>query len=148
MVPADSRGISPVPPYSGSHCGRTRFPYVAVTRYGPPSHAVPVPVAPASVALLPRARLNARGLGCSPFARHYLGNHSCFLLLPLLRCFSSRRSLTALGGVPPEGGGLPHSDIHGSTLRCNSPWLFAALHVLLRLLVPRHPPCALTNFPF
>ena len=32
------------------------------------------------------------GLGCSPFARHYLGNHCCFLFLPLLRCFSSRRS--------------------------------------------------------
>ena len=26
---------------------------------------------------------------------------------------------------------------------CSSPWLFAAYHVLLRLLVPRHPPCAL-----
>jgi hypothetical protein len=27
----------------------------------------------------------------------------------------------------------------------SSPGLFAASHVLLRLLVPRHPPCALTN---
>ena len=26
---------------------------------------------------------------------------------------------------------------------CSSPQLFAAYHVLLRLLVPRHPPCAL-----
>ena len=25
---------------------------------------------------------------------------------------------------------------------CSSPWLFAACHVLLRRLVPRHPPCA------
>jgi len=24
------------------------------------------------------------------FARHYLGNHYCFLFLPVLRCFSSR----------------------------------------------------------
>ena len=43
-------------------------------------------------ALQPRRRRNAAGLGCSPFARHYLGNHCCFLFLPLLRCFSSRRS--------------------------------------------------------
>ncbi len=39
--------------------------------------------------------------------------------------------------------GLPHSVIHGSTLMCSSPWLFAACHDLLRLLMPRHPPCAL-----
>src|SRR5690606_7146359 len=32
------------------------------------------------------------GLGFSAFARHYLRNHSCFLLLRLLRCFSSARS--------------------------------------------------------
>ena len=39
--------------------------------------------------------------------------------------------------------GFPHSDIHGSIDICSSPWLFAAYHVFLRLLVPRHPPCAL-----
>jgi hypothetical protein len=38
---------------------------------------------------------------------------------------------------------LPHSDIHGSTPARGSPWLFAACHVLHRLLVPRHPPNAL-----
>ena len=27
---------------------------------------------------------------------------------------------------------------------CSSPWLFAAYHVFHRLLVPRHPPCALS----
>ena len=32
------------------------------------------------------------GLGCSPFARHYWGNHCCFLFLGVLRCFSSPRS--------------------------------------------------------
>ena len=40
--------------------------------------------------------------------------------------------------------GFPHSDIRGSTGICPSPRLFAACHVLLRLPVPRHPPCALT----
>ena len=39
--------------------------------------------------------------------------------------------------------GFPHSDICGSTIICISPQLFAAYHVFLRLLVPRHPPCAL-----
>ena len=39
--------------------------------------------------------------------------------------------------------GFPHSDICGSVDICSSPQLFAAYHVFLRLLVPRHPPCAL-----
>jgi hypothetical protein len=48
--------------------------------------------------------------------------------------------------------GLPHSEISGSTPACDSPELFAANHVLHRLLTPRHSPCALsslvTNFPW
>ena len=40
--------------------------------------------------------------------------------------------------------GFPHSDICGSRLICSSPQLFAAYHVFHRLLVPRHPPCALS----
>ena len=41
--------------------------------------------------------------------------------------------------------GLLHSEIHGSMFICNSPWLIAAYHVFLRLLVPRHSPCALCS---
>ena len=41
--------------------------------------------------------------------------------------------------------GLLHSDICGSMFACNSPQLFAAYHVLLRLLMPRHSPCALIS---
>src|SRR5579883_2140962 len=41
--------------------------------------------------------------------------------------------------------GFPHSDIAGSKPVCGSPTLFAAYHVLHRLLVPRHPPCALSS---
>ena len=40
--------------------------------------------------------------------------------------------------------GFPHSDICGSSDICSSPQLFAAYHVFHRLLVPRHPPCALS----
>ena len=44
------------------------------------------------VVLLPQYCLDSIGLGCSAFARHYLRNHFCFLLLWVLRCFSSPRS--------------------------------------------------------
>ena len=44
--------------------------------------------------------------------------------------------------------GFPHSDICGSMDICSSPQLFAAYHVFLRLLVPRHPPCALSCLTF
>ena len=44
-----------------------------------------------------------------------------------------------------SSAGFPHSDISGSMDMCSSPKLFAAYHVFHRLLVPRHPPCALTT---
>ena len=44
--------------------------------------------------------------------------------------------------------GFPHSDICGSMDICSSPQLFAAYHVFHRLLVPRHPPCALISLTF
>ena len=39
--------------------------------------------------------------------------------------------------------GFPHSEISGSQPICGSPKHFGACPVLLRLLVPRHPPYAL-----
>ena len=54
--------------------------------------------------LLPRRRLDADGLGSSPFARHYWGNHCYFLFLRVLRCFSSPRTPPAQRrGVSPSG---------------------------------------------
>ena len=44
--------------------------------------------------------------------------------------------------------GFPHSEICGSLDICSSPQLIAAYHVFLRLLVPRHPPCALIRLTF
>ena len=44
--------------------------------------------------------------------------------------------------------GFPHSDISGSKLICGSPKLIAAYHVLHRLLMPRHSPCALLCLTF
>ena len=40
---------------------------------------------------------------------------------------------------------FPHSEICGSMDICSLPQLIAACHVLRRLLVPRHPPCALLH---
>ena len=42
-------------------------------------------------------------------------------------------------------GRLPDSETSGLTLVSSSPELFAAVHVLLRLLAPRHPPRALRS---
>src|SRR5699024_8909234 len=44
--------------------------------------------------------------------------------------------------------GFPHSEISGSMLICSSPKLIAACHVLHRLLMPRHSPCALSSLTF
>ena len=41
--------------------------------------------------------------------------------------------------------GLPHSEIRGLMGICPSPRLIAACRVLLRLLMPRHSPCALSS---
>ena len=43
---------------------------------------------------------------------------------------------------------FPHSEICGSRLICSSPQLIAACHVFLRLLMPRHSPCALVCLNF
>ena len=91
------------------------------------------------------------GLGSSYFARHYSRNRVFFLFLWVLRCFSSPRSLpihyfthvwiTRFFSLVE----FPHSDICGSMDICSSPQLFAAYRVLLRLLVPRHSPYALSS---
>ena len=44
--------------------------------------------------------------------------------------------------------GFPHSEISGSMLICSSPKLIAACHVLHRLLMPRHSPCALISLTY
>ena len=44
--------------------------------------------------------------------------------------------------------GFPHSEICGSRDICSSPQLIAACHVLRRLLMPRHSPCALYSLIF
>ena len=93
--------------------------------------------------------VNFIGLACSAFARRYLRNRISFS--------SSRYLDVSVPRVPHvqlcihctltevSSAGFPHSDISGSLDMCSSPKLFAAYHVFHRLLVPRHPPCALTT---
>ena len=77
-----------------------------------------------------------------------------FLFLWVLRCFSSPRSLLIHYFTHVWILRLfflsefPHSDISGSMDICSSPKLFAAYHVLLRLLVPRYSPYALCSLTF
>ena len=98
--------------------------------------------------------ITAPGLGSFYFARHYFRNRFLFLFLWVLGCFGSPRSLLIhyfthvwITGLffPVE---FPHSDISGSMDICSSPKLFAAYHVLHRLLVPRHSPYALSSLTY
>ena len=76
-----------------------------------------------------------------------------FLFVLLLRCFSSQAFLRTdyvfiCGLLSFNSTGFPHSDSRGSRPFSSSPRLFAALHVLRRLSMPRHPPLALCSFTY
>ena len=129
-----------------------RFAYGALTLFGCTSQYILLALLMLSAVLNPK-NITTFGLASFPFARHYLGNRFFFLFLRLLRCFSSAGSLpyTVLfmqGSYDMTHRGFPHSDICGSPDICSSPQLFAAYHVLLRLLIPRHSPCALSSLTF
>ena len=92
--------------------------------------------------------LHNAGLGFSLFARHYSGN-----------LFSSSGYLdVSVPQVPPDypmcsGSGVQAFPWTGFPIRISPaemlddslPRLFVAIHVLLRLLAPRHPPYALSS---
>ena len=62
------------------------------------------------------------GLGCSPFARHYWGNHCCFLFLEVLRCFSSLRS-------PPQPDVVDDRPSGGRVVPFGDPRINGHLHL-------------------
>lgn len=67
----------------------------------------------------------------------------CFLFLRVLRCFTSPGSLLVTMNSSQDSrytGGLPHSEIPGYNACYGLPRLIAVIRVLLRFLVPRHPP--------
>ena len=95
---------------------------------------------------------HTHGLATSVFARHYSRNHNCFLFLRVLRCFTSPRYLphpyTFRAGSPdmtPDIQGFPIRTSPDHSSFTNSPGLIAGYNVLHRLLVPRHPPIALSS---
>ena len=101
MVLADSRRISPVPRYSG-YCQVVNL--FNLRDYHPLWFNFPeefnYTFTVHDAVLQPQSCLNKAGLGCSLFARHYLGNHYCFLVLRLLRCFSLPGQLPAYAESP------------------------------------------------
>ena len=72
----------------------TLYLYRAITVYGPSFQRILIHYTTNSVVLQPQSCRNKTGLGYSAFARRYLRNHFCFLLLRVLRCFSSPGLLT------------------------------------------------------
>ena len=152
MVLPDSNGISRVPPYSGSTPEETLFRlqgcYLLRRTFPGPSSKVFLCNSRKSVLQPQRDMLF--GLGCFRFARRYSGNRICFLFLQVLRCFSSlgmpRQSYVfRLTYCSITNSGFPHSEIPGSQFTYNSPRHIGVSPVLHRLLVPRHPPCALVH---
>ena len=148
MVPAYSIKVSRVLMYSGYCCVRSVFMYGAFTLFGRSFQDRSINFvwsrlqseprnARISVWALPRSLAATYGITVVFFSSGYLDvsvhrvpHHSLWIGLWLT-------------GVFPAG--FPHSDICGSLCICHSPQLFAAYHVFLRLLVPRHPPCALIS---
>ena len=133
-------------PTRGTDWVGERFAYGALTLSGPPSHAGSAALAPSvSSALQPPRRLDAPGLGWSPFARRYSGSHCCFPLLRLLGCFGSSGSPPLLRVPRPRAAGFP--------IRAPAdPRLLAPPRGLSRPAAPfvasvshRHPPCALIH---
>ena len=147
MVPAVSDRIPRVPPYSGAslvtaslpvrgcHPLRPAFPdrsgslpFLCVKSYNP-GGAVTLPVWALSVSIATTPDIDISFSSCRYLDVSVPCVRPVLLTVPVL-----------------QTGGFPHSDISGSIPVCSSPELFAAFHVLLRLLKPRHPPYALFCF--
>jgi hypothetical protein len=111
---------------------RSGFPYGAVTRCGPPFQTLPVPKSTATGLVRFRSPLLAESRLMSVPPATEMFQFAGFASLP----YGFRQGY-------PLPGGLPHSEIPGSTIARISPGLFAACRVLHRLSVPRHPPDAL-----
>ena len=148
MVPALSIKVSRVSMYSGSRHVSSSFAYGAFTLFGRLSqnrsanpqesfmqsepHGARTMVWPLSISLAATLKID------------FSFSSSGYLDVSVHRVPSAWLCIYhAVTGVLPAG--FPHSEINGSLDICSSPSLIAAYHVFLRLLVPRHPPCALIS---
>ena len=148
MVPAPSHKVSRVSWYSGFRYALHRFAYGAFTLSGwsfqdhsairkessprsePRNARSPVWALPLSLAATYGITFVFFSSGYLDVSVHRVPFHTLWIGVWIHEVFSC---------------GFPHSDICGSQCICHSPQLFAAYHVFLRLLVPRHPPCALIS---
>ena len=151
MVPALSHKVSRVSWYSGSRCVCSDFVYGAFTLSGwssqnhstiitdsrprsePRNARIPVWALPVSLAATPGIEFSFFSSGYLDVSVHRVPSVYLWIQYTVTEVCSA---------------GFPHSDICGSMDICSSPQLFAAYHVFLRLLVPRHPPCALLRLTF
>src|SRR4028119_2064758 len=92
MVLPDSHKVPRVPWYSGISPPTQAFRYGTFTPYGRPSQAFPLTLVVHFTDPTTPARKRT-GLGCFAFARRYLRNRYYFLLVRVLRCFSSPTAL-------------------------------------------------------
>ena len=148
MVPPYSLRIPRVRRYSGYQPPSHNFAYRAITVFGRASHPVRLscrvlmPVHTPELLLTP-----VWPLSLSLAATHEISfdfSSSGYLDVSLPRV-SRVRLCIHLTLRDSSSRGFPHSDIRGSKLMCSSPRLFAACHVLHRLLMPRHSPYALVR---
>ena len=146
MVPAPSIKVPRVSMYSGSCHVNFPFAYGAFTLSGwlsqnhsariiesimqsePLDARTQVWALPVSLAATPGIDVSFSSSGYLDVSVHRVPLHTLWIGVWMIRVLRT---------------GFPHSDICGSRIICISPQLFAAYHVFLRLLVPRHPPCAL-----
>ena len=148
MVPLDSHEVPRASQYSGTGCVLFGFEYGAITRCGgafqltssaysriayagpttPNGRNHPVWALPISLAATLGIDVSFSSSGYLDVSVHRVPLHTLWIGVWMIRVLRT---------------GFPHSDICGSRIICISPQLFAAYHVFLRLLVPRHPPCAL-----
>ena len=151
MVPAYSIKVSRVSMYSGSRLVISPFAYGAFTLFGRLSQNLSARINESIMRSEPRnARIPVWPLSISLAATleiEFSFSSSGYLDVSVHRVpFHTLWIGVWMTGVLPAG--FPHSDICGSMDICSSPQLFAAYHVFLRLLVPRHPPCALFCLTF
>ena len=148
MVPPSSDQVSRVWPYSGYCAAALVFAYMTLTFFGGPSHTLRLTITVLKAVRtpevflppvwpLPRSLATTYGISVDVSSSPYL-DVSVQVVPPVYLWIQ----YTVTGYCP---AGFPHSEIPGSMLICSSPRLIAAYHVFLRLLVPRHSPCALLS---
>ena len=110
MVPADSRRITRVPRYSGYHYVSSCFGYGIITLYDYTFQYIRLTIKVRQRGpTTPAAHCYVTGLGSSPFARHYWGNH-CLFSFPAgtkMFQFPALAPTLSVGDRPSDGRVVP-----------------------------------------